>query len=166
MKREVKFIRGYNCRDFKCVHDSPNCYPGSGGYHGIHVLPIAFYVKDVEGAVQFTLSTNWIPFPDNEGRFSSHDWNFPMSDMYPMPTDLGYHSRKPFYENQYKTENCEVLDGDTCYYDGSGLNASKPFSVLVNAGEEALWEYLENYYLYVFRDGEFPKMSFYDKEER
>lgn len=86
--------------------------------------------------------------------------------MYPMSIDLGYHSRKSFYKDQFKTKNCPILDGDTCYYDGSGLDAIPAFRTLVNAGEEALWNFLEQYYLCVFREGKFPKEVKYPKEER
>lgn len=51
MKREVKFDKGFNCSDFKCIIDSDNCYPESGGFHGVHGMDIIFYIKDVEGAV-------------------------------------------------------------------------------------------------------------------
>lgn len=166
MKREVKFVSGYNCRDFECRFDSPNCRPDSGGYHGVHGLEIVFYVKDVEGAIQFRLMTNWIPFITENKFMYGMDYKFPAPDLYPLPADLGYHSRSPFYEDQYKTESCSVLDGDTCYYDGSGLNASLAFSVLVNQSEEELWIFLEKYYNSVFRGGKFPKIGEYNKRRR
>ena len=38
--------------------------------------------------------------------------------------DLGYHSPEPFYEFQSQQE-CDLLEGGKCYYDGSGLNADE-----------------------------------------
>lgn len=45
---------------------------------------------------------------------------------------------------------CEYLDGEPCYYDGSGLNADRIWLVLLHEGSEGVWRELEQYYADVF----------------
>ena len=84
-----------------------------------------------------------------------------------MPADLGCYSKTPHYDGQTPIENsCEYCDGQPCYYDGSGLNASDAMYSLVNGGEAALWKFLDDYYSSVFLGGEYPKPFEYPMDAR
>ena len=158
MEHIVKFEAGYNCIDFKCINDSKNCIPRTGGSHGIAGLSIRFISKGPEGAVQFLLYTGLIP-----KRSKISEISFGTTTKM-MPADLGYHSKKPIYRDQPTCQDsCEWCDGQPCYYDGSGLNAKYPFESLINAGEEGLWKFLDAYYQCVFFDADFPKVTKYCK---
>ena len=162
MKQEhiVRFERGHDCVRFKCVCGKDNCFPGSGGSHGVHGLTIRFVSKGEAGAVQFVLYTGWLPQyvkADNIGyrnvREKAHE---------PMPSDLGYHSKTPRYDGQTAIEYaCEFCDGKLCYYDGSGLNANDAFYALVNGGDDALWTFLDAYYASVFDGEPYPSPAEY-----
>ena len=163
MKREVKFLSGYNCIDFPCKFYK-KCKPSNS--HGKHGIEIVFYVHGEQGVVQFKLSTNWVPYKSiasNIGYRAVHI-DKSIADLYPMPTDLGFHSRKPMYEGHTSMNKCNLLDGNKCYYDGSSLNANDAFYVLVNCGEEELWRFLEQYYRSVFEEGKYPEVKEYRKE--
>jgi len=70
----------------------------------------------------------------------------------PLPADLGYHSPNPMYDGQESMGACQYLDGKTCYYDGSGLDAEEIYKVLVEKGSDAVWEELEKYYVETFKE--------------
>jgi len=42
-------------------------------------------------------------------------------------------------------QECPILKAP-CYYDGSSLGAQKVFDILVEKGDEGVWEYMEKYY--------------------
>lgn len=163
-QRIVRFEHGHDCIRFECCNGSPDCAPGKGGSHGIHGLAIRFVVKDKEGAVQFLLYTGWLPQHvqrDHIGYYSIRNWG---SDhgFDPMPADLGYHSKVPHYEGQTSIDDtCEFCDGQPCYYDGSGLNASQAMYALVNGGDEALWRFLDSHYDAVFHGADYPSPAEY-----
>lgn len=111
-----------------------------------------FYVIGPKGAVQFSCMTGWYPHVIKKTTLTDwSDWaELWVRDLGPhdksLPSDLGYHSPIPMYDGQSLISNkCDVLHGP-CYYDGSGLNANKPFSILVHEGSDRLWEFLEMYY--------------------
>lgn len=151
LEKIIRFERGYDCIRFECINDSPNCYSGSGGSHGIHGLSIRFTLKGDEGAVQFLMSTGWLPQSVKPNSIDTLD--FKIKDSSPYASDLGYHSKTPMYKgHQSIQDDCEFCDGQPCYYDGSGLNANDAFYTLVNGGDEALWKFLEGYYQYTFKE--------------
>ena len=168
MRREIKFDSGYDCIKFECKFKSDRCVPNGGGNHGRHGLEIRFYVYGEKGVIQFVLSTGWMPFSkpiNNIGYISLPDDYIKNSSF--MASDLGYHSYKPMWEGDTPlTDKCNLLGGKPCYYDGSSLNANNAFYVLVNAGEEALWEYLEAYYQATFEKGEYPEITQYPMKLR
>lgn len=130
--------------------------------YGIHGVDLRMVLKGAEGAVQFALSTGWY-LPETVGS-EAGDWEIHhryaeslnqcrLNRHHPMPSDLGYHSRTPRYEDQSViSEECAYLDGAPCYYDGSGLNAWHPFEALLRGGHEGVWAYLEDYYAEVFAE--------------
>lgn len=167
MEHIVRFVEGFDCIKFECAYDSDRCKPGEGGSHGKHGLEIKFFSVGDEGAVQFILSTGWIPQQidkDSIGHRGVGEWG---SLIGFMPSDLGAHSKKPMYEGHNPiSESCEFCDDKPCYYDGSGLNASDAMYALVNGGEKALWEFLDAYYLTVFEDAKYPEPAEYSKPKR
>lgn len=159
MRREIKFLRGYDCINFPCRFEK-KCSPENS--HGKHGMEIAFLLYGDKGAVQFKFSAGWMPFYSEPDKI--HVRSIPKMELegyYPMPNDLGYHSYKPCYEGQSSLGPCNVLNGADCYYDGSSLNCNDAYYALVNGGEESLWEFLEGYYKCQFEDGEYPKPKEY-----
>ena len=158
-KREIKFIQGYNCIDFPCKFNK-KCSPNNS--HGKHGMEIIFVLHGEKGSIQFVLNTGWTPFykeKDSIGHISIP--KNPIADLFPMPTDLGYHSYTPKYEGQTSMGGCKYLGGKDCFYDGSSLNCNDAYYTLVNGGEEKLWEFLEQYYLCVFENGKYPSVCEY-----
>lgn len=160
MKKIVKFNAGFDRRD-----------PDPKKNYGIHGLEITFVLKNYKGAVHFILYTNWLPTGSPDLKWfekvlptetSDHSLGpmfvtllvnpfIPSVLLKPLPVDLGYHSPKPKYEEQMQgTDKCEYLGGKPCYYDGSGLNTTRIFEVLLNEGEEGLWRELQKFHEDVF----------------
>lgn len=154
LQHKVYFERGHNCIDFECIYNLKKCEHGKAG------LKIRFVVKGEKGAIQFLIGTSLYPA-------RPEDFTLSMERVYIEPQDLGYHSLKPMYKGHKPiTSHCEFLNGKSCYYDGSTLNAYDPFCVLANAGEEALWEYLEEYYYHIFYGEKHPELRHYPKPLR
>ena len=164
MEHIVKFIKGFDCIKFECAWDRSDCKPRSGGSHGVHGLEILFISKGEKGAVQFLISTGWLPRQEEQD-----NGYFPMFYLEGKSylADLGYHSKQPMFEGHTQsTDSCPWCGGEPCYYDGSGLNASLAGYTLVNGGDEALWEFLDGYYNCIFEGADFPAVKEYDKPVR
>lgn len=157
LTKQISFFPGYDCIRFECKHGSKDCIPGKGGSHGKHGLTMRFLLTGNEGAVQFVMALGWLPEPGNYDTINLSKG----SSVY--PSDLGYHAKKPQYEDQ-PAMDCHIFG--KCYYDGSGLNAYEPFRILCSFGEEALWTFLEGYYNTIFEDGEYPKGPVYKWKQR
>jgi len=167
LEHQVKFISGYDCIYFECKFNSKTCKPDEGGSHGRHGLDILFLVHGKKGSVQFKLSTGWYPYYSKQSNIGTREVrHYDTINVFPFPTDLGYHSYKPMYKDHSSMGKCDVLNGKECFYDGSGLNAQDAFYILVNAGEEKLWKFLEEYYLCVFEKKKYPKVPEYPKRKR
>ena len=128
--------------------------------YGVHGVNIRFVLKGEEGATQFLLYTNWhLPHIQKE-QLSKYVGDAYLTELLflPTPADLGYHSRKPLHEwhDEPTSEKCEYLDGAPCYYDGSSLNADRVFDILVEKGDQGVWDELQNYYDATFTKGETP----------
>jgi len=108
---------------------------------------LALYIKGPKGAVQFVVYRFKLRGVDKT-----------------LPADLGYHSPVPMYANHSAMRGqCHLLDGGTCYYDGSGL-AAHAFYAKAQAQEsaDAVWAMLEEYYHEVFDDVALPVPSVED----
>lgn len=165
------FKRGHDCLNFECICGSPDCRKGSGGFHGSSGMIIHFAAMGEHGAVSFAVNTGWLPqqtLPNSIRYRSIREWCAPGSAAhYPMPLDLGYHSKTPRYEGQTICQDkCEYCDGKPCYYDGSGLNANDAMYALVNGGDKALWEFLDAYYECVFNAAKYPTPAEYFKPRK
>lgn len=136
--------------EFSPAYDERN---NTKGNYGIHGVDLRMMLKGDKGVVQFVLYTNWhlshVQDELIEGLVGK-DETYIGTVTKPMPADLGYHSHKPMYEDQFKTENCEYLDGHECYYGGSSMGAYEIYNVLLKEGSEGVWRELEQYYNRVF----------------
>lgn len=146
MERRIEFQVGYDHRAF------PNdC---GGGAHGQHGMEMMFLLIGPAGAVQWKVAMpNWVPGNVDVIDTVPGDWpvslvpaNSRIGDVYPV--DLGFHSPKPTYEGQenYGRDDCHILPGGTCYYDGSGLNAGPVLQAFLSYGPMAVWSALARYY--------------------
>lgn len=127
--------------------------------YGIHGCNLRMVLKGPDGAVQFLLYTNWqLPHvaKEQDMKILSKAGLLDYVDLHvtyhPMPADLGYHSRKPQFEDQKSMGPCEYCDGADCYYDGSGLNAEPVYLKLLEGGSDAVWKELENFYRSIFEE--------------
>lgn len=122
----------------------------SGGKYGQHCAEMLWLVKGERGVVQFRLFSGWykgcVTPPRTEWREMRVARSGDASLSAPMPADIGYHSPNPTYEGQTEMD-CHLLPAGKCFYDGSSLNATDYFAVLVHEGGEKLWEALESYYV-------------------
>lgn len=100
---------------------------------GIGSVMISMYLKNAKGVIQFIFST---------GINLKHLRNKP---LLLLGYDVGYHSPCPQYADQTLfTDNCPLLDGRKCYYDGSGLQAEEYMEVFISEGPDAVWLKMEN----------------------
>ncbi len=166
MQHLTTFTQGYDCRRFECVSESPQCAPGLPGFHGQRGLTIRFVSKGPEGAVQFLLCTGWTPqYAERSSIGCLHIPTWNTGSLYPMI--LGYHSKKPQYEDhEVSDSSCMYCDGAPCYYGDSGLNASDAMYALVNAGDEGLWTFLDDYYKSIFHGAAYPAPSEFKTKPR
>ena len=112
------------------------CSKTGGSSHGIGSMRMWFVLVGDKGAVQWMINTGW---------YTRSTQPLPTDEPHPQAWDLGYHSRKPRYEEQTGVDNCEFLDGAACYYDGSSLNAIKfTPDFITHPGE--VWAMLRKYY--------------------
>lgn len=96
----------------------------------------AQFVWTVSGpdlVVQFVLS------------FHDHKRGEHLTDTYAMAWDLGYHCSFQPHEYSFGNE-CDLLPGGRCWYDGSSLNAKELFEKVRREGTDTLWQELEDYY--------------------
>lgn len=138
-ERIIYFEKGWNRRG-----------PNPSKDFGVGSLGIRFLLKGKKGAIQFHLDTGW--YPHLIGYYQDYiPVGGNLSMILPRPTDLGYHAYEPQYEGQKSiTDKCPFLDDKPCYYDGSSLQAAPLFKILVEQGDEALWNYLECEYINTF----------------
>jgi hypothetical protein len=138
MEKIIQFVPAYDKRNADPKKD-----------YGIHGVVLRMVLKGELGATQFVLYTNWqLPNVTKEMRSGMAPNKYFLYE--PLPADLGYHSPKPMYESQKPMENCEYLEGKSCYYDGSGLNAESVYKILLEKGDEGVWKELEDYYIQTF----------------
>lgn len=136
LERRVEFEAAFDKR-----------HPDPRKSYGIHGVTLRMYVIGKRGAVQFVVFTNWhLPHVQKE-----MDARGDHLLCHPMPADLGYHSPVPQYDGHESCrDDCELLGGRPCYYDGSGLNAKRIYHVLLSEGGDGVWRELEAYYHELF----------------
>lgn len=120
--------------------------PDPAKNYGIHGMEMRFILKGPAGAVQFLVYTN-MHLPSVQRELAGQP---SLSSLFPMGADIGYHARTPQYEGQGPRDTCPYLDGDPCYYDGSGCAASDFMPQFLAGGSDAVWEMLEKRYISQF----------------
>lgn len=141
-------------------------YPtGSGKSHGIGQARYRWVIRGEGLGVQFVFSKGgpeeYLPETAErlalDGRFNPNNlghW-IPGIEL-TMAWDISWHSWFDPYEpfeidgeivsGSYSSNDCHVLPGMTCYYDGSSLNAEAYLHAFNNFGEDKVWEMLEQYF--------------------
>lgn len=132
-KRLIWIRPEFTC-EHGCVKGREDCYPGSGGYHGIGSRQIYFGVAvPGMGGVSANLHTNIYP------------------DGVEVPSVLLGHvlgsvdvhyPRPPEYLAEFAPLNKCRLTGGNCWSDGTALQAIQTAQVLVSGGVEAVWAWL------------------------
>ena len=106
------------------------------GKYGVHGMEIRFLLRGPKGAVNFVMSTGWVP---GEKGVDSR-----VADLFPSATYLGYHAHWPQYDAEIERNGaCEYLSGQECYSDGSGLHAEPVLDDFIRRGDVAVWEALQ-----------------------
>lgn len=112
----------------------------SGGYdYGVHGMNIRWLLRGPLGVTQFLVFTSWIPGQVDVPNLNDRTFG-------PMGADLGYHARNRNADYQTPSDSCEYLNGDPCFYDGSGLQAQELLQKFVVLGETVIWETLQDRY--------------------
>lgn len=126
-----------------------------GQRFGIQSMIMQFALTGPLGAVNWSISTNW--WLEAQRRQSADMYSrypFDVIELVaPRATGIGYHARVAQYPDQTPCEGCQLLDGGTCYYDGSSLWAEKWVEGFLAGGEEWLWLRLEDYYRQRYENG-------------
>ena len=140
LERIVRVKPAYDCIGVQpCVHGSPTCKPGTGGSHGRHNAEMHFTVRGADAEVSLVIGTGWdLPtVPDHH------------THRGPTGRFVEFHTARPRYEGQ---DRREPQPGDSCYgwpgcYVDSGYSMSdEPARLLVAAGSDAVWAWLEQQY--------------------
>jgi hypothetical protein len=140
MKHEIHVNRATDCHD-GCEFGSPDCRPGSGGFHGVTSSQITFAAFDERGAVTLQLWANWYL------RATRERWRRdPPGAMTLMLADglgtVAFHHPVAIDTSLGQSDECPYLP-DGCWSDGSYTMTEAMFDVLVTGGSDALWEHLD-----------------------
>jgi len=124
--------------------------PNPGKNYGIGDCSLFMVLKGDLGAVSFTAFTNWY-LPHVFIESLDYDRQARKS-IRPKGAFLSYHSPLPLndYEEDHPFHECEWIGGK-CFGDGSDLQAEPVFDLLVREGSDAVWKYLEQYYVSIFK---------------
>lgn len=132
-RRELTILPAYDKR-----------HPDPKKNFGIHGVDMRFVLVGTAGATQWVLFTG-MDLPHVAQEMLSKP---PLNRL--MAADLGYHALKPQYEGQTAMENCHVLEGGKCFYDGSSLMAEELLEPFLSKGPDAVWERLREEYRRLF----------------
>lgn len=141
-KRKTVFSPAYDLRS-----SDPKKNYGIGG------VTCTMFLIGEKGVVQFKFSTGfYLPHVKEEFRY-----NDKINFIYPMGTDIGYHSPVPIYDGQSKMDTCNFYDSG-CYYDGSATYAEEFLKLLISEGSTAMWKKMKEYYKETFETENNDKM--------
>ncbi len=153
MEQKILFLPAWDKRD-----------PDPSKNLGINSLSILFQLIGKDGIIEFELDTNWYPehvmaerleiikrkIEENEEAWLIRGF------FEPDPVDLCYYSLSRISKDDvyFETGCRHVFDGLPCYFGyrliGNELPWEAAYQKLIEKGNEALWEYLENYYHEIF----------------
>lgn len=106
-----------------------------------------FVLRKKNKAATFRLLTNWhwddCYYKVMEELSAKYPTSRPMTK--PLPASIDYHSIKPHYKGQKPYGRCDFLGRKICYTDGSCLNATQFYDILVREGLDALWKAMEKW---------------------
>jgi hypothetical protein len=125
--------------------------PEYGCDHGRHGMEMVWLVIGPLGAVQWkVVALDWMPGAVDEMGIARGAHSGDLGAIY--SADLGYHSPKPLseYQAEWGRDDCDLLPGGVCFYDGSGLNAGPILAEFLAHGPHAVWAALTAYYREVF----------------
>lgn len=135
-------------------------YPRNDGRnHGIGCARYRMSIRGEGLAIQFVFSLGGPDeyLPETTERLLANGQVFSS----PMGWDLGWHSAFDPYKPDvtmndsgeevvsswtYQSDDCHLLPGITCHYDGSTLNADPYLEAFINEGPDKVWEMLEEYF--------------------
>lgn len=144
---------GFSTRiDFQPAFDRRDPNPAKN--YGIGSMRMTFILLGPKGAVQWMISTEW--FTESARQHLASFSREHARPHEPRAWDLGYHAKEPQYEGQEGRQDCHLLEGGTCYYDGSGLNAELLTERFIAEGVDYLWPALHAEYLHRFEEGPWP----------
>lgn len=118
LDRIIQLTPGFDLRD-----------PDPSKNYGVGSCRVMFVVAGQGGAVHFLLLSGWYPVSVEH-------------ESQAMAADLGYHWKRPQYDDHAVDDAECQFTGGACYYDGSGLNAERPWRILREEGLDALWDFL------------------------
>ena len=161
MKRIVKFYPAWDRTD-----------PDPKKNYGVRDIDLRFLVVGKDKAVEFQLSTNWYLEHVMKKRLEAmkHDVWVQKDDFLlktfiaPYPLDVCYYSPKRLSEDDAEWEDglsdksiiscAPIFYGYKYEEEESGYRSPEhAYHLLLEKGEDDLWEYLENYYSEVFGNG-------------
>lgn len=122
--------------------------------YGIGACRIWFYCVGPKGVVQYNIGTNWYI----DSAYAHLQKHKEVYNRHPQAQDLGYHAKEKQNDSQTPMK-CHLIEGGQCYYDGSSLNADEWLEGFRAGGTDWLWPKLEEYYRYVFENGEYPDVT-------
>ena len=150
LKREIRFVAGYNCVDFECVNGQANCGHGKSG------MGIMFVVMGDNGAVEFVIDTGWYPYY-NDGMPLGNRLMYGQCRSEPHPGPVMIHSPKQESPDDKASDpSCRYLGGKPCYLREYYLMGQDAFYSLVNGGEDGLWKFMESVYSHFFISQSMP----------
>lgn len=135
--------------------------------YGVNCINIKFLVIGNRGVVEFDLSTNWY-LPHiikrrlehlKQDVFIGKEDYLLTSKMSPYPLDICYYSLERISEDDTYFESglSYVFDHKPCYYGYRYEDEGKEvwttdfvYNLLLERGDGAVWDYLENYYCDTF----------------
>jgi hypothetical protein len=155
MERKILFIPAFDKTD-----------PDPKKDYGVGCLELRFLLIGEKGVVEFQLLTQWFQEHVMVRRLESLKKDIWMGKqdfllrhfLDPFPADVNYWSLNRISEDDtiFAEGVSYVFDGKPCYYGYKYVDSDDTRSVdnalrkLVEEGDEALWKYLEEYYLEVF----------------
>ena len=133
LERIVKFFPAYDKR-----HSDPK------KNYGVGCVRVIMLLKGKKGAVSFTFGTGMY-LPRVYEWWESKGLRHGNKPDY-MGYDVGYHSPTPKFEGQdISQKKCDWI-GAACYSDGSAIRADDYMKVLLEKGDEKIWNMLEKDY--------------------
>lgn len=140
-ERIVRIQPAFDCLMVQpCVHGSAECGTVPGRGHGRYYAEMHMILRSPIAEVILGLGTGW-DHPATPPAVSIRN-NF---DRLPYGQFVEFHSSVPRYEgHEPQGTTCERWP--VCYGDVGYAMAAGPAAMLVTAGSDAVWEWLENVY--------------------